>query len=82
MSSLRYFLRWDLECFSSHVNLLVDIDTGDDKEDPGAPGSTSQQPAQSEDDGPLVLLDHLDREEEGEGQGAEDDEDAGDGEKK
>ena len=82
MSSLRYFLRWDLECFSSHVNLLIDVDTGDDEEHPRPPGSPCQQPAQPEDDGPLVLLDHLDREEEGEGQGAEDDEDAGDGEKK
>ena len=64
------------------VDLLVDIHTGDDEEHAWTPGSSCQQPAQSEDDGSLVLLDHLDGEEEREGEGAEDDEDAGDGEKK
>ena len=75
-------MRWNLEGLRSHIYLLVNIHTGDDKEDPGTPGSSRHQPAQSEDDGSLVLLDHLDSEEEGEGEGAEDDEDAGDGEKK
>ena len=41
---------------SSHVNLLINIHTGDDEEHPGTPGSPRQQPAQPEDDGPLVLL--------------------------
>ena len=70
-----------IKCLCSHVNLLIDIHTGDDEEDPRPPGSSWQQPSQSEDDGSLVLLDHLDGEEEREGEGAEDDEDAGDGEK-
>ena len=39
------------------VNLLVDIEAGDDEEDPGPPGSTLQEATQSEDDGSLVLLD-------------------------
>ena len=39
-----------------HVNLLVDVDAGDDEEDAGAPGSPRQQSAQPEDDRPLVLL--------------------------
>ena len=33
------------------------VNTGDDEEDPGPPGSTLQQTTQSEDDGSLVLLD-------------------------
>ena len=57
MSSLCYFLRWDLESFCPHVDLLVGVQTGDDEEDPGPPGSSCQQSAQSEDDGSLVLLD-------------------------
>ena len=71
-----------LVCVSPQVHLLVNIHTGDDKEDPRPPGSSCQQPAQPEDDGSLVLLDHLDGEEEREGEGPKDDEDAGDGEKK
>ena len=59
MSSLRYFLRWDLESFCSHVNLLVNINAGDDEEDPGPPGSASQEAAQPEDDGSLVLLEQI-----------------------
>ena len=39
-----------------HVNLLVDINTGNDEEDSRTPGSSCQEPAQPEDDGPLVLL--------------------------
>ena len=61
---------------STHVNLHINIHTGNDEEDPRPPGSSCQQPAQSEDDGPLVLLDHLHHEEEGEREG-EDDEDEG-----
>ena len=57
-----------------HVNLLVDINTGNDEEDPRTPGSSCQEPAQPEDDGPLVLLDHLHHEEEGEGEGDQDEE--------
>ena len=68
-----------------HVDLLVHVHAGDDKEDSRAPGPSCQQPAQSEDDGPLVLLDHLHHEDQterkrrhdqhqgeyGEGQGAD-----------
>ena len=79
---ISYLLWRDFKSLSPHINFLVYIHTGDDEEHSRAPGSSCQQSAQSEDDGSLVLLDHLDREEEGEGQGAEDDEDAGDGEKK
>ena len=77
-----YLLRRNIVGCRSHVDLLVNIQAGDDEEDPGTPGSALDQSAQSEDDGSLVLLDHFDGEEEGEGEGAEDDEDAGDGEKK
>ena len=66
-------MRWNLEGLRSHIDLLVNIHTGDDKEDPGTPGSSCEQPTQSEDDGPLVLLDHLDDEEEREGHGGDDD---------
>ena len=76
-------LLWgDFKGHGPHVYFNIGVHTGDDEEHSRAPGSSCQQPAQSEDDGPLVLLDHLDREEEGERHGAEDDEDAGDGEKK
>ena len=78
MSEL-YLLWRDLVSRCSQVNLLVDINTRNDEEDPRTPSSSCQQPAQPEDDGPLVLLDHLDGEEEGEGEGAENDEDGGDG---
>ena len=76
---LQNLLRWNLIGLTSHINFLVNIHTGNDKEDPWAPGSSCQQPTQPEDDGPLVLLDHLDSEEEGEGESAENDEDGGDG---
>ena len=56
----------DLKSYGPHVNLLVNIHTGNDEEDSRPPGSPCQQSAQSEDDCPLVLLDHLDHEEEGE----------------
>ena len=55
----------------SHIDLLVDIHTGDDEEDSRPPGSSCQQPAKSEDDGSLVLLDHLHHEYEAEGEGGD-----------
>ena len=64
---------------SPHVDLLVGVHTGQDEEDPGPPGSSCDQPSKSEDDGPLVLLDHLDHEQEGEGKGDEDDDDRDEG---
>ena len=69
-----------LICLSPHVNLLVDVDTRDDKEDAGSPGSTGEKTTQPEDDRSLVLLDDLDGHEEGEGQGGHDDQDGGEGE--
>ena len=70
-----YNLLWgNFKCLTPHVDLLVDIHTGDDEEDPGPPGSSSQKSAQPEDDGPLVLLDHLHHEEEGEREGEDDEE--------
>ena len=39
-----------------HINLLIDIKTRDDEEDPRPLSSPPEEPAQSEDDGPLVLL--------------------------
>ena len=45
--------------FGSHVNLLILIHAGNHEEDAGSPGSSRQQPAQPEDDRPLVLLDNL-----------------------
>ena len=72
--SIINLLRGNFKCLTSHVDLLVNIHTGDDKEDPRPPGSSCQQPAQSEDDGSLVLLDHLDHEHQGEREGDEDEE--------
>ena len=51
-----YFLRGNFICVSPHVHLLVGVHAGKDEEDSWAAGSSYQQPAQSEDDGPLVLL--------------------------
>ena len=62
-----------------HVNLLIDVHAGDYKEDSWAPGTSRQEPAQSEDDGPLVLLDHLHHEEEGDGERCNDDDERDDG---
>ena len=60
------------------VNLLVDIEAGDDEEDPGPPGSSCQKTTQPEDDGSLVLLDHLDSVEEGEGERGDDEKEGDD----
>ena len=49
-------LRRYLEGHAPHVDLNVGVHTGDDEEDAGPPGSPRQQPAQPEDDRPLVLL--------------------------
>ena len=68
-------LLWrNLVSVGPEINLFIDINTGDDKEDPRTPSSSRQQPTQPEDDGPLVLLDHLHHEEEGEGEGDQDEE--------
>ena len=49
-------LGWDLVSVGSEVNLLIEVNTGNDEEYPRAPGSSCQQPAEPEDDCPLVFL--------------------------
>ena len=51
-----YLLRRNIVGCRPHVDLLVNIQAGDDEEDPGTPGTALDQSAQSEDDGSLVLL--------------------------
>ena len=46
----------DVKVLDPHVDLLVDVHTGDDEEDPRTPGTARQQPTQPEDHRPLVLL--------------------------
>ena len=73
-----HLLRRNFIGASTHINLLVNIHTGDDEEDSRPPGSSRQQPAQSEDDGSLVLLDHLHHEQEGEREGDHDEQERSD----
>ena len=81
ISVLHMYLLWrNLKSLTSHVDLLVDVHTGDDKEDPRTPGSSRKKPTQSEDDCPLVLLDHLHHEDEAEGEGGHDQHQGEDGE--
>ena len=47
---------WNLVVVGPHVHLLVGVHTGEDEEDPRAPGSAYKQSSESEDDGSLVLL--------------------------
>ena len=49
-------LRRYLEGHAPHVDLNVGVHAGNHEEDAGPPGSPRQQPAQPEDDRPLVLL--------------------------
>ena len=79
-SRFSHLLWWDLVRVCPQVHLLVDIHTGDDKEDPRAPGTARQKTTQPEDDGPLVLLDHLDGVEQGEGQRGHDQDERDDSE--
>ena len=51
-----YLLRRNIVGCRSHVDLLVNIQTGDDKEHSWTPGTTLYQSPQSEDDSSLVLL--------------------------
>ena len=51
-------LLWrDLVGWSPHVDLLVDVDAGDDEEHPGTSGSSWQETTKAEDDSSLVFLD-------------------------
>ena len=59
ISSSLNLLWGNFKCLTPHIDLLVNIHTGDDEEDPGPPGSSCQQSAQSEDDGSLVLLEMI-----------------------
>ena len=70
---------WDVIGLGSQVNLLIDVNAGDDEEHSGTAGFPSQHSAQSEDDCPLVLLDHLHHPAEGEGEGEADDEEGDEG---
>ena len=51
-----HLLRWDLVGHGSHVDLLEDVDTGDDEEDPGTSGSSCEQATKTEDHCSLVFL--------------------------
>ena len=51
-----HLLWWNLVVVSPHVDLLVSVDTGEDEEDPGTPGTANKQSSESEDNGPLILL--------------------------
>ena len=53
-------LRGNFKCLTPHIDLLINIKTGDDEEDSRPPGSSCQQPAKPEDDGSLVLLNRND----------------------
>ena len=74
-----YLLWRNFKSLSPHIHFLVNVHTGNDEEDSWPSGSSSQQTAQSEDDGPLVLLDHLHHEEEGDGERCNDDDERDDG---
>ena len=50
-------LLWrNLVVVSPHVDLLISVDTGEDEEDSRTPGTANKQSSQSEDNGPLILL--------------------------
>ena len=51
-----HLLRRDIVGDRPHVDLLVDVEAGDDEEDPGPPGAARHQATQPEDDCSLVLL--------------------------
>ena len=53
---ISHLLRGHGEVLDPHVDDLVDVDAGDDEEDPRPPRSPGQDPAQAEDDCLLVLL--------------------------
>ena len=69
-----YLLWGDVKTDRPQVDLPVVVHAGNDEEDPGTLRSSFPQPAQSEDDGSLVLLHHLHCDEETEGEGDHDEE--------
>ena len=64
------------------VNLLIHIHARNDEEHARAPRSSRQESAQPEDDCSLVLLDHLDGVEQGEGERGDDHDEGHDREEK
>ena len=62
-----YLLGWDIKSLSPHINLFINIHTGNDKEDSRTSCSTRQESAKSENDCPLVLLNNFDNKEERKG---------------
>ncbi len=60
-------MRRHIERHCPQVHLLVGVDTGHDEEESGSLGAAGSESTQSEDDGPLVLLDDLDGDAEREG---------------
>ena len=67
-------MRRDIKADCSEVDLLVSVNAGHDKEQAGPLGSPGSEAAQSEDDRPLVLLDHLDAHTEGHRDGDQEEE--------
>ena len=51
-----HLLWWNLVVVSPHVHLLISVDAGEDEEDSRTPGTANKQSTQSEDNGPLILL--------------------------
>ena len=49
-------MRWNLVGHGPHVDLLEDVDTGDDEEHPGTSGSSGEQATKTEDHRSLVFL--------------------------
>ena len=77
---LQFYLLWgNIKTDRPEVHLPVVVHTGNHEEYPGSLSASFPQPAQSEDDGSLVLLDHLDGVEEGEGEGGDDEKEGDDG---
>ena len=77
---LQFYLLWgNIKTDRPEVHLPVVVHTGNDEEYPGALSASFPQPAQSEDDGSLVLLDHLDSVEEGQGKCGDDEKEGYDG---
>ena len=72
-------LWWDVIGLGPQIYLFIDVNTGNDEENPGTSGFPSQHSAQAEDDGSLVLLDHLHHPAEGEGEGEADEEEGDEG---
>ena len=49
-------MRWDIVGLCAHVNLLVDVDTGNDEEDSRSTSSTGEKSTQAEDNCALIFL--------------------------